>query len=64
MEEVVGMLIGTSSIDLPVPQLPRYSIDLPVPKQQMDGVNNLDDCEEEIYPSEADYSTDEEFDGR
>ncbi|PWA13705.1 protein kinase-like domain-containing protein [Artemisia annua] len=55
MEEVVGMLLGTSSIDHPVPKQPWNSIDAD---------NSIDDGGEEIYPSEAHYSTDEEFEGR
>lgn len=52
MEEVVGMLIGTSSIDLPIP------------KQPVCCTGTFYIHEENIYPSYADYSTDEEFEGR
>ncbi|GKE61417.1 hypothetical protein Tco_1511784, partial [Tanacetum coccineum] len=73
MEEVLGMLLGTLFIDLPVPKQPWFSrnfydeeyVIYPSDGISLYGGNNLDDGKADIYPGDdAHYSTDEEFEGR
>ncbi|GJR26764.1 kinase-like domain-containing protein [Tanacetum coccineum] len=73
MEEVLGMLLGTLFIDLPVPKQPWFSRnfdDVEGDIYSSDGISlyggsNLDDGKADIYPGDdAHYSTDEEFEGR
>ncbi|PWA33925.1 S-locus glycoprotein [Artemisia annua] len=75
MEEVVGMLLGTSSMDLLVPKQPWNSGNLDDGEEEIylsDDISSVADADysndyddgEDLYPSEAHYSTDEEFEGR
>ncbi|GKC95024.1 kinase-like domain-containing protein [Tanacetum coccineum] len=73
MEEVVGMLLGTLFIDLPVPKQPWFIRNFDDGEGDIyssDGISlnsrsNLDDGKADIYPGDdAHYSTDEEFEGR